>query len=64
MDEIPFDAMWEDDKYWLPMLIRGERFQTRWIFDGDRMLDYAIETDGNIMPWGNILVPGTDGARP
>jgi 8-oxo-dGTP diphosphatase len=52
LDQIPYDRMWEDDKHWLPMLIRGERFQTRWIFDGDRMVDYAIETDGNIEPWG------------
>jgi 8-oxo-dGTP diphosphatase len=52
LDRIPYDRMWEDDKHWLPMLIRGERFQTRWIFDGDRMVDYAIETDGNIEAWG------------
>jgi 8-oxo-dGTP diphosphatase len=54
MDQIPYDRMWEDDKYWLPMIIRGERFQTRWIFDGDRMVDYAIEPDGNIEAWGEI----------
>ena len=52
--EIPFDEMWEDDRYWLPMMVRGERFQTRWIFDGDRMVDYAIETDGRIDSWGEI----------
>lgn len=52
LDQIPFDRMWEDDKYWLPMMIHGERFQTRWIFDGDRMLDYIIESDGNIESWG------------
>ena len=34
-DAIPFDEMWEDDNLWLPMLIRGERFRTRWIFDGE-----------------------------
>ena len=54
LDEIPFDQMWEDDRYWLPMVVRGERFQTRWVFDGDRMVDYAIETDGNIQAWGEI----------
>jgi len=54
MDQIPFEKMWEDDKYWLPMVVRGERFQTRWIFDGDRMVDYAIEADGNIESWGEI----------
>jgi 8-oxo-dGTP diphosphatase len=47
LDEIPYDQMWEDDGIWLPMLLRGERFQGRWIFDGDRMLDYELmrETD-------------------
>jgi hypothetical protein len=56
--------MWEDDRYRLPMLIRGERFQTRWIFDGDRMLDYEIETEGKVANWGDIPVPATAGATP
>jgi len=51
LDRIPYDRMWEDDKHWLPMLIRGERFQARWIFDGDRMVDYVIETEGKNEPW-------------
>ena len=42
LDKIPYDRMWEDDRIWLPMLLRGERFQGRWIFDGDRMLDYEL----------------------
>lgn len=42
LDEIPFGRMWEDDGIWLPMLLRGERFRGRWIFDGDRMLDYEL----------------------
>lgn len=50
-DRVPFDEMWEDDRYWLPMVIRGERFRGRWIFDGDRMLDYAIEADGRNESW-------------
>lgn len=54
MDQIPFDLMWEDDRHWLPMMIRGERFQTRWIFDGDRMLDHQIDGDGKIESWGDI----------
>lgn len=47
LDEIPYEQMWEDDGIWLPMLLRGERFQGRWIFEGDRMLDYELlpETD-------------------
>ena len=51
IDRIPFDRMWEDDRYWIPRMIRGERFQTRWIFDGDRMVDYHIEPDGTMDNW-------------
>lgn len=50
-DEVPYDEMWEDDRLWLPMMIRGERFQTRWIFDGDHMLDHVIEPDGANESW-------------
>lgn len=49
--EVPYDKMWEDDRLWLPMMIRGERFQTRWIFDGDHMLDHVIEPDGHNDSW-------------
>lgn len=45
LDEIPYEQMWEDDGIWLPMLLRGERFQGRWIFEGDRMLDYELLPD-------------------
>lgn len=45
LDDIPFEQMWEDDGIWLPMLLRGERFRGRWIFDGDRMLDYELLTE-------------------
>jgi len=42
-DEIPFEDMWEDDRYWLPLLLEGKKFSGRWIFDGDRMLDYQLD---------------------
>jgi len=57
LDQIPYDRMWEDDKYWLPMVVRGERFQTRWIFDGDRMVDYAMEADGTMESWSDLQGP-------
>jgi 8-oxo-dGTP diphosphatase len=43
VDEIPFEEMWEDDRIWVPLLLQGKRFSGRWIFDGDRMVDYRIE---------------------
>lgn len=42
LDEIPYERMWEDDAIWLPVMLRGEKFSGRWIFDGDRMLDYEL----------------------
>ena len=49
--EIPYEQMWEDDRHWLPMVIAGQRFQARWIFAGDTMLDYDIQPDGRNESW-------------
>ena len=46
LDAIPFDEMWEDDRYWLPLVIAGTRFCGSWIFDGDQMLDYRLDVLG------------------
>jgi 8-oxo-dGTP diphosphatase len=43
LDEIPFEKMWEDDGIWIPMMLRGEKFLSRWLFDGDAMLDYELK---------------------
>ena len=42
IDAIPYAEMWADDALWLPHLIAGRRFDGRFIFDGDRMLDHAL----------------------
>jgi 8-oxo-dGTP diphosphatase len=34
--------MWADDALWLPLLMRGETFRGRFIFDGDRMVDHDL----------------------
>jgi len=31
--EIPFNEMWPDDKYWLPLLLEGKRFKGVFHFD-------------------------------
>ena len=43
VDAIPYSEMWEDDRIWLPRLLAGEAFRGRFVFDGDVMLDGAIE---------------------
>ena len=53
LDNIPYDRMWEDDSIWIPMMLRGERFQGRWIFDGDTMLDYELLPETIIVQTGD-----------
>lgn len=43
-DEIPYDDMWEDDRYWLPLLLERRRFHVRTLFDGDRLLGVEVRT--------------------
>ena len=42
IDHIPYDSMWEDDRYWLPLLLDRRPFSGRFIFDGDLMLDHKL----------------------
>ncbi len=40
---IPYHEMWADDRFWLPLMLEGRRFAGRFVFDGDAMLDYALD---------------------
>lgn len=42
LDAIPYEEMWEDDRYWLPLLIRGAHFTGFFEFDGERLLTRKI----------------------
>jgi 8-oxo-dGTP diphosphatase len=41
-DRIPYAEMWADDSLWLPLLLAGERFSGRFVFDGDLMRDFDL----------------------
>lgn len=43
---IPYDRMWADDALWLPLLLQGQRFRGRFVFDGEVMLDHEVEMLG------------------
>lgn len=40
--DIPYEEMWEDDKYWLPLVIHGIKFQASFYFSGEEMLRFEI----------------------
>lgn len=42
-DRIPYGEMWEDNAFWLPLLLAGQPFSGRWVFEDDRVLDHALE---------------------
>lgn len=44
IDNIPYDEMWEDDRYWMPQVLAGQSVSARFLFDGDAMLGKAVET--------------------
>jgi 8-oxo-dGTP diphosphatase len=48
LEAIPFHRMWADDALWLPMLIAGNAFRGRFIFDGDRMVDHELVSLGPV----------------
>ncbi len=40
---IPYDKMWEDDLYWMPLMMDKVYFKGYFIFDGSKMLDHKID---------------------
>jgi 8-oxo-dGTP diphosphatase len=47
LSELPFEEMWEDDRFWLrELLVEGAVFAGRFRFDGELMEDGEME-------WGN-----------
>ena len=44
LDAVPFEKMWADDRIWFPHLLTRKPFVGRFLFDGDTMLGYDVQT--------------------
>ncbi|MBD3315712.1 MAG: NUDIX domain-containing protein [Chitinivibrionales bacterium] len=42
VEQIPYHQMWEDDRFWLPRVLAGEKVLGRFVFEADRMLSHRI----------------------
>ena len=34
---MPYEEMWEDDRYWIPLLLEGKKFIGKFFFEGEKM---------------------------
>lgn len=43
VSEIPFDQMWKDDAFWMPMFLDGKKFKGKFVFDDtDNILEKEL----------------------
>ena len=43
IDELPYDEMWVDDKYWSPLLFERKKFTAKFLFDADdKILEHTL----------------------
>lgn len=49
IDDIPFDAMWPDDKHWFPLFLNGKKFKGRFLFgESDAILEQELAEVENL----------------
>jgi 8-oxo-dGTP pyrophosphatase MutT (NUDIX family) len=48
IDTLPYDAMWQDDPYWLPLVLKGKKIEASFVMDqNDVITEHTIqEVDG------------------
>ena len=42
LSTIPFEEMWEDDRYWLPEVLNGQSVRGYFTFVNERLLDHEV----------------------
>tara|TARA_Y100000310_G_C20585318_1_gene765092 strand:- start:36 stop:503 length:468 start_codon:yes stop_codon:yes gene_type:complete len=44
LQDIPFEEMWPDDKFWFPLFLEGKKFQGNFLFkDENTILEHVLE---------------------
>jgi 8-oxo-dGTP diphosphatase len=48
LSDIPYDTMWQDDRYWLPQVLEGQKLVGNYTFDEhDNMLTHDVQEVGD-----------------
>lgn len=45
-DDIPYEKMWPDDEFWLPLMLQDKRFNAKFFFKADTIVNHEIELVG------------------
>lgn len=43
LDAIPYDEMWPDNRYWLPLIVAGKRVRGYSIFERQQLVDHHLD---------------------
>lgn len=43
IQRIPYEEMWQDDPYWLPLVLERNKFRGYFIFEKERLLSHRVE---------------------
>lgn len=41
--DMPYDRMWADDRYWVPLMLARRPFHARFLFDGETLVEHSID---------------------
>ncbi|MEI6084499.1 MAG: 8-oxo-dGTP diphosphatase [Verrucomicrobiota bacterium] len=41
--KIPYDEMWQDDPYWLPLVVARKSFRGYFVFDKEQLLSHRVD---------------------
>ena len=48
-DKIPYEKMWPDDIYWMPLFLQGKKFKGKFWFEGiNKIIDKKLEVVSNL----------------
>lgn len=42
VDDIPYHRMWADDRFWMPLMLNGQTFDARFVFEEETILDQSV----------------------
>jgi 8-oxo-dGTP diphosphatase len=49
VSDMPYSAMWQDDRYWMPQVLEGKLLKTLFTFDtDDNLLEQTVEEVGTL----------------